>query len=146
MNIFKSDDGYYWSTELYYWLNTKFTIVYEMLSRMLYWGWVMRNNYDFDSTYMLIMLHNKLTKMHNCFDKHGICVWNRDKTSDQYSKMKSLKLCITLLDRLIKDEYDGNFDFDDNIVEQLKRAQRIKTRDNRILFTLINRDYMYWWD
>ena len=113
---------------------------------MFYWGWTMRSNYDFDSTYMLIMLHKKLTRMYNCFDKHGICVWNRDKTSDEYSKMKSLKLCITLLDRLIKDEYDDNFDFDGNIVEQLDRTQRMKTRDSRILFTLIERDHMFWWD
>lgn len=56
------------------WVTSKF----QMLSRMIFWGWYMRNSYDFDAHTIYDMLEMKLDRLYYVFKHHSHCVWNSD--------------------------------------------------------------------
>jgi len=53
-------------------------IKYEMLGRMLFWGWNMRNSYDFDAHTIYDMLYLKLDRLYDLFENHSHLMWNSD--------------------------------------------------------------------
>lgn len=56
------------------------TIKWEMLCRMCYYGWHMRNSYDFDGHTVYHMLYLKLERMQKTMSTHGHTVWTDGDT------------------------------------------------------------------
>lgn len=90
-----------WFFNIIYWIRDK----YEMIKRMLFWGWKLRNNADFDSHFLYEIIHLKLRKIYECHRDHGHCVWNSSKNNKQ---MRKLRECYELAKRLYDDEYRLN--------------------------------------
>ena len=72
----------------------------EMISRMIFWGWNMRWNYDFDGFTLYEIYYMKLDRMYKCMSNYGNCVWNSCPEDPEYKLMKKLKLARTLAHRL----------------------------------------------
>jgi hypothetical protein len=76
--------------------------IYGTIKRFLYWGWKMRDNYDFDHTYIYIMLKLKISRMSKLFIENDYTEdedWNHSR--------RAMEFCINVLDRLIEDEYSN---------------------------------------
>lgn len=69
---------------------------YEKIKRMIFWGWKMRNSYDYDAHTIYEMLQWKLERLLHVFKYDGHCVWNN---SEDNKRMKDLKEAIELLKR-----------------------------------------------
>lgn len=69
---------------------------YEKVKRMIFWGWKMRNSWDFDACTIYDMLQLKLERLLYVFKNHGHCEWNSDENN---SRMKQLREAIELLKR-----------------------------------------------
>ena len=75
--------------------------IYCTVERFLYWGYHMRNSYDWDFAYLERMILCKLKRMRKEFKEHGHCMWNQDVYSDEYrTQFRSLQLTIKLLTRI----------------------------------------------
>lgn len=70
---------------------------YYMVKRMIYWGWHLRHNEDWDNHYLYEIMYLKLKKMKHCFDTVGVHVPDKGD--------KVLAICIQLLSRLMDDNY-----------------------------------------
>jgi hypothetical protein len=77
--------------------------VYLKARRMLYWGWAMRNNYDWDHDFIIEMLVLKMERMRNYFLKHG---YHSTECKNYKPKMQSISLAIKLGHRLLRNEYE----------------------------------------
>lgn len=67
---------------------------YEMLSRMFFWGWHMRNSYDFDASTTYDMLYLKLNRVYNCMKGNSHCVWNSNENTNLMRKLReAVELC-----------------------------------------------------
>jgi hypothetical protein len=95
---------------MYWWGDTKVYDVYryitvrfpERLMRSIAFarhGWL---NYDFDAHYVHELALFKLKRMKHCFIKYG---HHSEECSNYKPKMKSLTLCIKLLEKYCKDEH-----------------------------------------
>jgi hypothetical protein len=84
---------------------TNIVVFFETIKRFFFWGWKLKKSFEWDSHYLLEVMLIKMKEMHDGFEKYGCGVWCTDPTSEDYVKMKSLKLCIKLLERISKDEY-----------------------------------------
>lgn len=73
----------------------------ETLGRMIYWGWKMRNSYDFDAHTVYDILHHKLDKIHQAALKDPYHVWTEPNTK----LMKRLKEASILAKRIREDNY-----------------------------------------
>lgn len=75
----------------------------EMIERMIFWGWKMRNSWDFDASTTYSMIHLKLDRCYKTFKDHGHCAWN---SSEKLNRMRKLKEASKLAERLYEDKYD----------------------------------------
>lgn len=141
-------------------------------------GWL---SYDWDYSYLLILLRFKLKRIKYALE-NGLSI--EDKSGTQ-----SIKICIRLLDRLIADSYNywkdrhyakwGSPDFDfvedseheefgklyrmvdkrhrnmsqddldkehEECLAAMKKDEEHKDRDSRLLFSIMNKYYTWWWD
>jgi len=81
--------------------NAPYNIKYG-IANLIYWFPVIWKDRDWDQYYIYVILKRKLEFMealHLSDESHLMCA---EETS------KEIKRCITLLDRLVKDEYDEN--------------------------------------
>jgi len=156
---------------------TKFFISkYEMIKRMLFWGWKLRNSWDFDACTIYEILYLKLTRIYNCFLDDGHCLWNDDINN---KGMRELRTAIELAKRLSEDTYTyynekhnekwgkPEFSFDNNVFKStrnkvLSKEDKIQEKkefrialnkdnkqcinDQKELFKLLNKNISYWWD
>jgi hypothetical protein len=76
---------------------------YEMVRRMLYWGWHMRWSWDFDAQTMYEMIYRKLDRLHYVFKNYSHMQWNSDENN---GRMKELREARELARRCWQDEYD----------------------------------------
>jgi hypothetical protein len=90
---------------------------------LIKWFPVIWKNRDWDHSFIWLILHKKLTLMEYCIRNYGHHVYNK-RDADQ------IKLCINLLDRLIKDDYHDNvFKYHDQKWGQL-HLRFIDIKDN----------------
>lgn len=82
-------------------LRIDFKSFIEKLRRMVYWGWKMRNSYDFDAHTIYDMLHYKLDKIYQSALKDPYHVWTDPNTK----LMKRLKEASILAKRIREDNY-----------------------------------------
>lgn len=82
-------------------LRIYFKSLKETLSRMIYWGWKMRNSYDFDAHTMYDILHYKLDRIYQAALKDPYHVWTDPNTK----LMRRLKEASILANRISEDNY-----------------------------------------
>lgn len=142
---------------------------------MLYWGWAMRHNHDWDYEHLLEVNVLKLRRMHALFSSPDS--YHSPDCINYLPKMKSLRLALKLGQRILDDKYDdhlvNNVDvrFEPNgdttyimvlvdsktkrklTDEELKvrhelwaRADRRKDRDRKIFYSILAKYSIYWWD
>jgi len=72
----------------------------EKVGNFFYWGWQLRDNWDWDSSFMLRMMLIKMKKMQKYLYKYGHSVPSEDPTSDMHKTLRTLiKLCERLINR-----------------------------------------------
>lgn len=149
--------------------------------RFIEYGKIGWKSYDWDYSYLLILLRFKLQRMKKVLE-YGNCI-------PEKQGLQSIKICLRLLDRLITDNYNywknkhydkwgqPEFDFvEDSEDEELgklfamidkrhnsmnqeeleqereeymvaiKKDEEHTQRDSRLLFSIMNKYYTWWWD
>jgi len=101
---------------------------FQMLERMLFWGWHMRHSYDFDCHTIYKILHLKFKRTIKNFNEDGHCVWNDNPDGKQ---MKKLRTASELANRLNK----GNGDY---IIKAINEHEKKWGKSNHIWKELDN--------
>jgi len=133
---------------------------YEMIRRMVFWGWKLRNSWDFDAQTIYTIMYLKLDRLYNCFRDNGHCVWN---SSERNSRMRQLSECRELFRRL--DEYDPMMVAYDEVfgLEYVPHGKRFKHQEllyqrrlnhhtkiraymKHRAFHLLEKNIDIWWD
>lgn len=88
--------------------------IFERIKRMFYWGWNLRDNFDWDYEYVEKMLLLKLKRLHwqmenatyhmNLQDLYAhltstTCEWDQAHTKQNIKAYRALPLCIKILKR-----------------------------------------------
>lgn len=136
----------------------------EKIKRMIFWGWKMRNSYDFDASTLYDMIYYKLDRVYNCFLEDSHCVWNDGPNT---KGMRKLRIARELARRLKDETYTYHYEqyllkYEPERLsthwtswtirnrKEFKRAiQRdsaMQKRDNDYLFKLLNKNLTHWWD
>ena len=80
----------------------------DRIKRFFYWGWKLKDSFDWDSAYLEEVLYLKLVRMRKCFDSEDFHHnrWSLKKEPDfkqnlleQYKADVALDICIALLKR-----------------------------------------------
>jgi hypothetical protein len=133
----------------YYDIIYKIASYIEMFKRMLFWGWKMRWNFDFDGQYVYNILHLKLVRMYKCFINHGHCLWTNDINDPL---MRKLRIAIECSKRLKEDEYILNCynmskkEGRNKTKAIYKRYDDIQKNDKRLLFKILEKNLDSFWD
>lgn len=80
-----------------------FQIQIERVKRMVYWGWNLRDSYDFDTMCMYQMMALKLERIHDVMKNHSHLQWNSDERNNSMRKLSEAKM---LAKRISKERYD----------------------------------------
>lgn len=83
--------------------------LYATVNRFFYWGWKLRNNYDWDGYCVYEMLALKLKRMEVEMKKHGNCMWNSEPDSEEYQLMRRLERAAELAHKLNETDTLGYF-------------------------------------
>jgi len=73
--------------------------VYRYVNKIIYYSIYLWNDYDFDDIYIFSILKLKLTRMADFFESDRAMAVGSEKLA------KEMRLCISLIDRIEKDEY-----------------------------------------
>jgi len=68
--------------------------IYRKILRMIWWGWKLRNSYDWDHGYLDEIIYLKLYRMQKEMSQRGHCVWNSDPKSKEYHLMRKLEQAV----------------------------------------------------
>ena len=117
------------------------------IRKTIQWLPVIWEDREWDYWFIYKLLHKKLTLMENAFRVCGISV-HSDKEADK------MRLCILLLDRLIKDNYHDNVHMfnktnGENWQKDKKMAlheEYLVEQDLEYLFKIIRKNIRRWWD
>ena len=63
----------------------------KRILRFFYWGWMLKDSYDFDAQTIYQMLYLKLERMERSFTSNGHCVWNSDPNNKGMRKLRVAK-------------------------------------------------------
>lgn len=74
----------------------------EKIKRIVFWGWKLRNNYDFDAGYMYEVMYLKFDRLYYGMLAHSHCVWNSSPSS---KLMRRLYEARGLAKKLSESEY-----------------------------------------
>lgn len=95
---------------------------------------ILAEDRDWDYNYLLVMLQQKLKYMYEYQDNYShIC----DEENEIYKSQ--LNECITILDRLIKNDYILNY-------ETYEEADKMEIADKDRLFNIMRDNIFSWWD
>lgn len=92
---------------------------YQMFRRMMFWGWNLRNNYDFDAQTIYDILYLKLQRLHVTFNTNSHLEWNSSPTN---RRMKKLSEAILLCKRI-----KTNYHEDNAFIQLEKEFGKLKT-------------------
>jgi len=139
------------------------------IRNIIKWTPLLYKDRDWDHVYLMKIIQFKMSNMEKLFRKHGHHV-NSDRDA------KEIRICITLLDKIIKDDYLkkewtkfdekwGELEFTKNelirskvITEEDNKQVRKETRrlydkedsirnqDMDLLFKIMRRKILGWWD
>jgi len=165
-------------------------LLFETIKRFFYWGWALRNNRDWDNTFLDEIILLKLQRMRACFNSEEFHHnrWSlkeeledtrqiefKQGLIDQYKADVALDICISILKRRMDDRYydklvgleklyervEHNFDngtintivdgkpatpeFRSYQRELMFKSAEIAARDNKLLFSLMEKFNSSWW-
>lgn len=126
----------------YLYFKTPKNNIKEGVKNLFFWFGVIWNNRDWDHTFLYIVLRFKLKRMLNYFEKHGHS--NHTKT------IKDIKICISLIDTILKDNFLPDFDILSvhNITKHkfwvIEHKRKQKYID--LLFKIMSKYSIGWWD
>jgi hypothetical protein len=67
-------------------------ILWKTVCRMVWWGWKMRNNHDWDFAYLYLTIHLKLQRMDKVlFSEKSYALWTIQDKSRVYRALKETK-------------------------------------------------------
>lgn len=78
---------------------------YQTFRRMIFWGWNLRNSWDFDAQTIYDILYLKLQRLYVVFNQNGHLVWN---SSPDNKRMRKLSEAILLCKRIKEDYHENN--------------------------------------
>jgi hypothetical protein len=127
----------------FYNLKDKFRTMKNFFRNVIKYRKVLANDYDWDYTFIFIMLRTKLNfiKKHN--EEYSLLT---DDLIEKYNNQ--LNECITRLDKLIDDnyfyeEYAKNHDSFENSFKDIEEQKETVKNE---LFDIIKENIFYWWD
>lgn len=142
--------------------------IYRSICRFFFWGWKLRNSYDWDFSYIYGIINVKLQRMENEFINNGHCVWNNDINNKGFKKLREAKvlayrLCNTdpsdydWMDELDKkykinrlDIFDFNVQKPENYRKEFrfwsKKQDEKKANEKKRFFYLLEKYGDSWWD
>lgn len=104
--------------------------IYIGVSNIIRWSPVIFFDRDFDWEFLAHIMHYKLTRMSNLFEKEGYHLHvDRD--------VKQMRTCVALLKRMMDDKYDCGFN---------KKDFNGSMRDSKQLGKILGRGFLAWWD
>jgi hypothetical protein len=114
----------------------------DSVSQLCVWFKVIAKDRDWDQSFLYIILQFKLKRMKNYFEKYGM--------SNNEQSIKYINICIKLIDIILKDDFipdysqtRKNWICKVNIWEVERRR---KQKYINLLFKIISKKSMYWWD
>ena len=82
-------------------IKTKIRNFLQMIGRIFFWGWKMRDNYDYDSAYLLETMQLKLERMLKAFEQDTHFSWTTEREEkEEYRAMVALRICVLILKRM----------------------------------------------
>lgn len=116
--------------------NTKYGI-----ANLKYWFYIIWGDRWWDFSFIYLILRHKLKRMEKGFREQGI-------TMNASKDAHNIKICILLLDRLIKNDY-YNYNKISNpkypLAEMDKEGEMIQ-QDLDLLFKILRKQIESWWD
>lgn len=150
--IYTSD----WFDSIYE-IYTKVRVFFQTVERFFFWGWKLRNSYDFDSAFVYEMLYLKYERIEKCLE-NGHCVHNKT----EMRRLKTIK-CLAL--RLFEANYaqeefallekqgksfttktDGVYRITPEGHRANKNVEDRENRDKEMMFALISKYNGHFWD
>jgi len=94
--------------------------LYETIARMLFWGWKLRHNKDYDGQFMYEVISFKLERMQRCMTKYGHCEWNSSPDTPLMKRLAEAKVLAKRLSQSNGDTY---------VMEHMERFSRPEKSD-----------------
>ena len=88
--------------------NTYATIK-KNIKNMFYYGWKLREDRDWDYSYLQTIINIKLNKMFDYYSESKHCSWTSEKDSEEYKAFKALRICKNISNRIEEDSYLRSF-------------------------------------
>jgi len=129
---------------------------FSCVGRFFYWGWALKESYDFDYGCLEEMIYLKLKRMAVVFEQDDMHCWCNDEDCDEYHEYRAFLLALKLAERLNTrsdivyakyaeekhterwGEYDFNREKEKGILFSIRR-KNIVTEDDIILERKQNR-------
>lgn len=125
----------------------------SFVGKILSYAWFLRNDYDWDWTFILKLMEFKMRRHADYFEKHGVSK-NRKK------KAKKMRLCAALLKRLHEGKYDdarwarhmptienGNDKLASTLLtETVEYYEYMESQDLEMFCKIFTKHIFYWWD
>ena len=89
-------------------LRVNISCFFETVERFFFWGWKLRNSYDWDHRYLVEIIHFKLKRMEKKFIKNSRCTWTERLSKGHPSGLaQKLKVAIKLSERYLNHDYSN---------------------------------------
>lgn len=130
---------YYYDTYIY----TPYRIVIESCFNLFFWFKIISKDRNWDHNFFYIILQFKLKRMIIYFEKEANC--GNGKHTAKY-----MKICVSLIDTILKDDFIPDYlqTKGNNIckVNMWEIERRRKQKYINLLFKIISKKSMTWWD
>lgn len=128
-------------------LRTTYSQFVEGIKNLWRWFPIIWKDRDYDHAFIEYMLQHKLQAMYDRFsDPNATCVnW---ETEHAAKALKALKICLIILERRRSEFYIGLWDSDKEELtdEVMVRVAYTEDRDWKLLWRLMDKYMLYWWD
>lgn len=112
------------------------------IKRFFYWGWKLRNSYDWDHSYFYEIIYLKLDSMYRYLTTYGICVSSNKNSNLMKKLLEASNLAKSLSDESFEYSYNP---FDNSFVGH-KRSDKIRAAQKKRLFYLLEKYTDHLWD
>lgn len=112
------------------------------VKRCLYWGRKMRNRPFWDYAFLLLTMADFLEGMQNELAKNK-------RHIGYEKKVKQILICKNLCRQIVDDNYNAQWKWgaeSDSIRKRMKKEESMRNRDLDMLFTMMRKRILRWWD
>ena len=96
--------------------------LFRKVQRMFWWGWKMRNSYDWDYSYLYETVGFKLERMIKEFRENGHCQWNSSPENREFKRLIEAR---ELANRL-----RGNYNEDRELTKFFEKYTKPRTKQD----------------